>query len=131
VIPAFTYRRLATVALILSCLAPRAASAQPVMAHMEACLEWGDLDGHFGAVNICNKPTTVLFMTLADEHVTEQEVAPGGSFNSGAPKPVGLDAWMFTACPVGYVPSVRFSAANANVILPSLYNCQQQGRPGA
>jgi hypothetical protein len=123
----------ATAALILPCLAPLTtiASAQPVMAHMEACLEWGDLGGQFGAANICNKPTTVLFMTLADEHVTEQEVAPGGHFNSGAAKPVGLDAWMFTACPVGYAPSVRFVAANANVILPSLYNCLRQGRPGA
>jgi hypothetical protein len=124
---------MAMTALILPCLAllTSTASAQQVMAHMEACLEWGDLDGQFGAVNICNKPMTVLFMTLADEHVTEQEVPPGGRFHSGAAKPVGLDAWMFTACPTGYVPSVRFVAANANVILPSLYNCLRQGRPGA
>ena len=119
-------------ALILSCPAALAttASAQQVMAHMEACLEWDDLDGQFGAVNICIKPTTVLFMTLDDERVIEQEVPGGGRFNSGAAKPVGLDAWMCTACPIGYVPSVRFSAAHANVILPSLYNCRQ-GRPGA
>ena len=99
------------------------------MAHMEACLEWGDFDGQFGAVNICNKPMTILFMTLADGQVTTQEVPSYGRFHSGAAKPVGTDAWMFTACPIGYVPNVRFSQDNADVILPSLYNCRRQGRP--
>jgi hypothetical protein len=124
-------RRMVTAAMIAASFSPLAAtavSAQQSMAHMEACLEWGDFDGQFGALNICNKPTTILFMTLADGRITEQDVAPGGRFRSGAPEPAGADAWMFTACPPGYVPSVRFSADNSKVILPSLYNCQR-GRP--
>ncbi len=126
------YRRMATAVLISVCFSSltATASAQQSMAHMEACLEWGDFDGQFGALNICNKPTTILFMTLADGRITEQDVAPGGRFKSGAPQPVGTDAWMFTACPVGYMPSVRFSADNSGVILPSLYNCQR-GRPSS
>ena len=35
------------------------------------------------------------------------------------------------ACPLGYVPSVRFSTENATAILESLYNCQILGRPGS
>jgi hypothetical protein len=120
---------MATIALISACCFPFAStvSAQQSMAHMEACLEWGDVDGQFVAHNICNKPTTILFMTLVDGRIIEQEIAPGGRFETGASNP-GPDAWMFTACPTGYVPSVRFSADNSDVILPSLYNCQR-GRP--
>ena len=122
------YRRMATAALISVCFAPgaTAASAQQPMAHMEACLEWGDFDGQFGALNICNKPTSILFMALPDGPVTAWDVPPGARLDSGIPKP---DLWLFTACPIGYAPSVRFSAANAAPILQSLYNCLMPGRP--
>ena len=36
---------------------------------------------------------------------------------------------MFTACPVGYAPNVRFAAENKAAILDSLYNCLS-ARPG-
>ena len=36
---------------------------------------------------------------------------------------------MFTACPAGYAPSVRFSLENKTAIVESLYNCL--GRPQA
>jgi hypothetical protein len=127
-IRAAIYHRMATAALISACFGPAAttASAQQPLAHMEACLEWGDFDGQFGALNICNKPTTILFMALVDGHVTASDIPPGGRFYSGIPKP---DVWLFTACPIGYAPSIRFSADNAAAILPSLYNCLIPGRP--
>jgi hypothetical protein len=126
-------RRLAAAALISACLFPAAtaASAQQLMPHMESCLEWGESDGQLEAVNNCTAPTTILFMVLAEGRVITQDVPPGGRFGSGAPEPVGPNTWMFTACPVGYVPSVRFSTDNADVILPSLYHCLRQGGPGA
>jgi hypothetical protein len=37
---------------------------------------------------------------------------------------------MFTACPVGFIPSVRFAIENKTPIRESLYNCQP-GRPDA
>ena len=103
-------------------------SAQQLMPHMESCLEWDDSDGQFGAASDCKTSTTILFMALPDGRVIEQEVPPGGRFRSGAAQP---RIWMFTACPVGYVPNVQFSADNADIILPSLYHCLLQTRPGA
>jgi hypothetical protein len=132
-IRAFAYRRLAVAALISACLFPAAttASAQELMPHMESCLEWAHSDGQWGAVNSCNEPTTILFMWLADGRMITQDVSPGGRFSSGAAEPVGTNAWMYTACAVGYAPSVRFSADNADIIVPSHYHCVRQGRPGA
>ena len=31
--------------------------------------------------------------------------------------------WMFTACPAGYAPNIRFAVENKTAILNSLYNC--------
>ena len=57
-----------------------------------------------------------------------REVAPGAWFESGAASDLS-GGWMFTACPAGYVPNIRFAAENKTAILDSLYNCLS-ARPG-
>jgi len=110
---------------VLSCafliLAAADAAAQPVKAHMEACTRWGYADGEFGTRNSCDTPLSMLFMTLGDQRILEREVPPGAWFGSAVDISQG---WIFTACPVGYAPSVRFSAENKDVITVSLYNCR-------
>ena len=108
-------------------LAAASAAAQPVRAHMEACTRWGHAGAEFGTRNSCDSPVVILFMALADRHVVEREVAPGAWFGSGADLSAG---WMFTACPVGYAPNLRFAVENKDAILDSLYNCLP-ARPGA
>ena len=51
-------------------------------------------------------------MAFGDQRVVERDVPPGGWFGAGAEP----GAWMFTACPVGYAPSVRFAAENRTAI---------------
>ena len=108
-------------------LAAASANTQSVKAHMEACTRWGHLGAEFGTRNSCDSPVVILFMALGDRHVVEREVAPGAWFGSGADLSAG---WMFTACPVGYVPNLRFAVENKDAILDSLYNCLP-ARPGA
>jgi len=132
-IPSPAYRRMVAAALIWAALFPptTTASAQELMPHMESCLEWDGIDGQWGAVNTCNAPTTILFMVLADGRMITQDVSPGGRFSSGPAAPNRIGPWMYTACPIGYAPSVRFSAENADIIVPSHYHCVRQGRPDA
>jgi hypothetical protein len=106
-------------------------SAQELLPHMESCLDWSHTDGQWGALNNCKGPTTIQFMVLADGPLITQDVPPGSRFNSGAPEPIGVNAWMYTACPVGYTPNIRFVPANADIIIPSHYHCVRQGRPDA
>ena len=127
------YRRVASVVALWACFFPAMASvsAQQTKAHMEACTEWGYVDGQFGTHNSCSKPITILFMAFGDARVVARDVPPGGYLSSGTTEPDLANSWMFTACPLGYVPSVRFSTENATAILESLYNCHLPGRPGA
>jgi len=108
-------------------LAAAAAAAQPVKAHMEACTRWGHGGAEFGTRNSCDTPVVILFMALGDQRVVEREVPPGAWFGSQADLSAG---WMFTACPVGYAPNLRFAVENKGAILDSLYNCLP-ARPGA
>ena len=101
-------------------LAAAAADAQSVRAHMEACTRWGHAGGEFGTANSCDTPIVILFMTLGDQRMIEREVPPGAWFGTPADLAGG---WMFTACPVGYVPNLRFAVENKDAILVSLYNC--------
>jgi hypothetical protein len=110
---------------VLLVLSAQGASAQQIKAHMEACTRWGQAGGEFGTHNSCDSPVTIQFMALGDQQVIERDVPPGAWFGTGA-----SGAWMFTACPVGYVPSVRFALENKDVILVSLYNCHR-ARPDA
>jgi hypothetical protein len=103
------------------------AAAQQVKAHMEACTQWARAGSGVGTRNSCDRPISILFMALVDQHVVERDVAPGAWFESGATDLSG--GWMFTACPVGYVPNIRFAAENKTAILDSLYNCLPT-RPG-
>jgi hypothetical protein len=96
------------------------AVAQSVRAHMEACTRWGHAGAGFGTANSCDTPIVILFMELGDQRVIEREVPPGGWFSV----PGDLSGtWMFTACPVGYAPNLRFAVENKDAILVSLYNC--------
>ena len=104
------------------------AAAQQVKAHMEACTEWRHGGSGVGTRNSCDRPISILFMALADQHVVDREVAPGAWFDSGAASDLS-SGWMFTACPAGYVPNIRFAAENKTAILDSLYNCLT-ARPG-
>lgn len=108
-------------------LATADVAAQPVKAHMEACTRWGHAGAEHGTRNSCDSPIVILFMALGDRQVVEREVAPGAWFGSAADLSSG---WMFTACPVGYAPNLRFSVENKDAILDSLYNCLP-ARPGA
>ena len=104
---------------------------QESRAHMEACVRWTYAGGEYSTRNSCDRPVTIMFMVLDEGRTVEGDVAPGGRFTSGAIAGDGNGTMMFTVCPAGYVPSVRFVRENAEPILVSLYNCLPLGRPGA
>ena len=121
-------RRLALAAMLAIAAGP--ASAQQAVAHMEACTDWDFADGSFGTRNSCARPVAILFMTLAEQRIVQHDVPAGARFDAGASARDLQRGWLFTACPVGYLPNVRFSVANGQTILDSLYNCLPAGRPG-
>ena len=110
---------------------PALATAQPneSRAHMEACVNWALSGERFVTRNGCDTPISILFMTLYDEHITEKTVAPGGRFESDPLDPNRAAEMMFSVCPVGYRPNVRFAIENAEPIRVSLYNCVPPGGP--
>jgi hypothetical protein len=118
-------RVLALPALVAAIAAP-ARAQESVRAHMEGCLVW-NAEGNVAVRNDCSRPLTLWLMNFADEQVVTADIAPGGRFTSAF-------AWgqsggfMFTACPVGYRPSLRFAIENKEPIGVSLYNCVA-GRP--
>ena len=121
---------LLSVALLAAALlaaATGAAAQEPSRAHMEGCIVW-NTSGRIAARNECSRPITILFMAFADMRVIEAEMAPGGSFEVAA-RWGESGGFMFTACPAGTSPSVRFSMENKTAIVESLYNCV--GRPQA
>lgn len=107
--------------------ATAAAAQEPSRAHMEGCIVW-NASGRIAARNECSRPITILFMAFADMRVVEAEMAPGGAFEV-ATRWGESGGFMFTACPAGSSPSVRFSMENKTAIVESLYNCV--GRPQA
>lgn len=116
------------ISLALLMFAASAAAQYPARAHMEGCLVWSVAKEHLVARNECSRAMTFMFMTLEDGHVLQTEVAPGAWVDTG--RTPGESGFMFTACPVGFVPSVRFALENKQTISDSLYNCQP-GRPDA
>jgi hypothetical protein len=111
-------------------LLPLAATAQQhPKAHMEACTEWRLSGNRISTRNDCYRPVTIMFMDYGNRHVVEADVAPGGWFDSGATDGPAV-GYMFTVCPLGYVPSVRFSLENRAAIEDSLYNCLPRDKPG-
>ena len=115
-------------ASLLLLLASGALAQYPAKAHLEGCLVWGVAKGNLVVRNECSQPMTFMFMSLGDGRVVQSEVAPGAGFDTG--RRAGEGEFMFTACPVGYVPSLRFAVENKGPISDSLYNCQP-GRPNA
>jgi hypothetical protein len=120
--------RCSLLACALALLSASDAAAQQVKAHMEACTEWGRAGSAFGTRNSCDRPISILFMALADRHVVEVDVPPGAWFGPDGATDFA-DGWMFTACPTGYAPNIRFAVENKTAILDSLYNCLP-ARPG-
>ncbi len=117
-------------ALALPAPAQAQAQEQQSRAHMEACVRWVHVDGQFLTQNSCDTAVSIQFMTLYDGHVIEKDVMPGGQFESGPVDSLKATEMMFTVCPAGYVPNVKFSRQNAEPISVSLYNCLPRARPG-
>ena len=116
------------VAISLLLLAANASAQFPAKAHLEGCLVWSVAKGNLVVRNECSQPMTFMFMSFGDGKVLQTEVAPGAWFDTG--RRSGEGEFMFTACPVGFVPSLRFAIENKGPISDSLYNCQP-GRPDA
>ena len=85
--------------LLLLVLAGSAAAQYPAKAHMEGCLVWTVAKGNLVVRNECSRATTFMFMSFADGHVQQSEIAPGAWFDTG--RSAGEGEFMFTACPVG------------------------------
>jgi len=106
-----------------------AATQQSSQAHMEACTVWNYGGDQVGTRNDCDRPVAILFMAFSDQRIVEAEVPAGGWFDSGISAGVA-DGFIFTACPVGFMPSLRFSMENRVQIAESMYNCVP-GRPNS
>ena len=116
-----THTHVLAFGLTLLVVATGAAAQEGTSAHMEGCLIWSG-KGAVGVRNECSRPIALMFMTFDDQQVATAELPPGGRFTSDAEW--GLpDGFMFTACPVGYKPNVRFSVENKDAIGLSFYNC--------
>jgi hypothetical protein len=124
-------RRLFVACLVLT--APVAAIAQEKIsrAHMEACVRWSYEGGQYATRNSCDSTINVKIMALPDGQVFEGDVAPGAVFTTGPLHSSASEQMMFTACPRGYVPSLKFRKENAEPIIVSLYNCLPRERPDA
>jgi hypothetical protein len=118
--------RVALLALVAAIAVP-AQAQESVRAHMEGCLVW-NAESNVAVRNDCSRPLTLLLMNFADEQVVTTDIAPGGRFTSAFAWGQTGGGFMFTACPVGYRPSVQFAIENKEPIGVSLYNCIA-GRP--
>jgi hypothetical protein len=103
-----------------------AAAQEGLAAHMEGCLVW-NREGPVMVRNDCSRPVALLFMDFDEQQVVSADLPPGARF--AAPSRWGQSrGFMYTACPVGYRPSLRFALENKEPIGASLYNCVG-GRP--
>jgi len=112
------------VALLL--IAAGAGAQELSAAHMEGCLVW-NRDGNVSVRNECRRPIALMFMEVGDQRVVSAELAPGARFTSDAVWGQ-TSGFIFTACPLGTKPSIRFALENKETIGVSLYNCVV-GRP--
>jgi hypothetical protein len=114
-------------ALALLPLATVAAQAQERMiGHMEGCLVW-NREGNVSVRNECSRPLTLVFMDAGATQPQTADLAPGARFTADSVWGQS-PGFMFTACPLGFRPSVRFAPENRETISVSLYNCVE-GRP--
>ena len=122
-------KRCLVLAAVLFAPAGTASPQQAYIGHMEGCFAWGIANGRIGARNECSRSINMKFMALADQHKVEADVPPGGWFDSGLRD--SSAEFMFTSCPVGWEPSLKFTIENKMAIIVSLYNCRPAERPGA
>ena len=121
-------RRGLALALALVGATTGAGAQERTQAHMEGCLIWNN-SGTVAVRNECSRPLTLLFMTAEDQQVVSADLPPGGRFATEAVW--GQTAgFIFTACPLGFRPSVRFALENKETIGLSLYYCVG-GRPSS
>lgn len=113
---------------VLAAAASGASAQESTQAHMEGCLIW-NYEGPVSVRNECSRPLTLLFMTEENPQATRTDLPPGGRFTADAAWGQTL-GFIFTACPVGYQPSVRFAFENKDTIGVSLYYCVG-GRPSS
>jgi hypothetical protein len=107
-------------------MAATATAQEMTAAHMEGCLVW-NRSGNVAVRNECSRPLTLQYMDMADQRLVATELAPGAGFTADSVWG-RTGGFIFTACPVGLKPSVRFAAENQEAIAASLYNCVA-GRP--
>ena len=103
-----------------------AAAQETSAAHMEGCLVW-NREGRVAVRNDCSRPLDLLYMDFSNQRVVAAELAPGGYITTESVWG-STGGFMFTACPVGWRPSVTFAVENKETIGVSLYNCVA-GRP--
>jgi len=113
-------------ALLAAATAARAQESR--QAHMEGCLIWS-ASGAVAVRNECSRTIVLQFMNADDQQTVTADLPPGGRFTSDAQWGQTL-GFMFTACPVGYRPNVRFAVENKEAIGLSLYYCVG-GRPNS
>ncbi len=115
-------------ALALLAAAGGASAQESTQAHMEACLIW-NREGPVSVRNECSRPLALRFMTAEDQQPITTDLPPGARFTADAVwgRTTGF---LFTACPIGYQPNVRFSFENKEPIGLSLYYCVG-GRPSS
>ena len=116
------------VALIPLLIAAGTAAQDLSAAHMEGCLIW-NRSGNVSVRNECSRPLALTFMDFDEQRVVAAEIAPGERFTTDAVWGQS-SGFMFTACPIGTRPSVRFALENKETIGVSLYNCLV-GRPSS
>jgi hypothetical protein len=113
-------------ALLLLGFAAAAHAQERAIGHMEGCLVWNRA-GNVSVRNECSRPLTLMFMDAEAQQPQTAELAPGTRFTADSVWGE-TGGFMFTACPVGFRPSVRFAIENREAISASLYNCVQ-GEP--
>jgi hypothetical protein len=120
---------LALFAVFLSSFAASSARAQGAP-HLEGCVlthRWDYEGGTLGIKNICDIAIAIQFMRQKDPQAKRADVKPGERFDSGLSQAeIGSEWWIFTACPVGYVSSVRFETENRYMLTAGEYNCQKK-----
>ena len=109
-------------AMLLAAATP--AAAQPATAaHMEGCLVWSrDGGGAVAVRNECSRPLALMLMDFDEQRAVTADLAAGARFITQSV--LGRSSgFMFTACPIGLRPSLRFALENKEAIGASLYNC--------
>jgi hypothetical protein len=112
--------RLAFAFLLLAI--PAVQAQERTAAHMEGCLVWNRPPGTVMVGNECSRSISLKFMDLETQKSQTVELAPRQRLATDTEwgHPAGF---MFTACPMGFRPSVEFSVENQKAISASLYNC--------